>query len=486
MKKMADIWVPKKVPLFQSKELHGRVCIDLHNTRSGSNERIEAHNVVTDAVDEFMLLNYFSFMRMNNGARYGNVYMGLFGGCCLFEDEINGGNMLPLGANKLVGYAGDSQTVSGNRGYYNSAESSFNDISGIARTVWDWGTAQANGTIKAVARTSSSAGNGSFGNTNASNELGYALPQDMADNYSNHFAIIGIDKADGKMFFFKSSNKGIYSMDFTPTFKIKDGGISTQRFPRSMSEMTLLCTADSDNSKPWWYDPVSKKIYKVGLVAAGSAQDGVIRLYEIDTTAVSPSMTYTDISLVGTRLVNSWPASCCSGGYIYLYGYDPNDVSQLGFYRVDISDPTDIRFYNLTTKLGAYGYTLQGLYDSWVEPWGVSGMNAEAQVYKNGTTYYTEICLDKNGNMMFGGISEPSLYWSTSYFRTSYPPLACGEGVDAWMCKTYQNYHYTNTNDSRWIFRNDFNYMATICNLGTAVTKTSSETMKLTYTLSDS
>lgn len=482
---MIDILIPKKVPLFKSKEIHGRVQIDLHNTRSGSNERIEAHNVVTNAVDEFMLLNYFSFMRYNSGARYGSVYAGLFGGVCLFEDQIGGGNMLPLGANKLVGYAGDSATISGNRGYFNSAESSFNGIAGIARSVWDWGTSQANGTINAVARTSSSAGNGSFGITSASNELGYALPQDMTDTSGNRFAIIGIDKADDKIFLFKSSNKGIYSAKFTPTFRINDGGITTSRFPRSMSEMTLLCTSSTNNAKVWWYNPTTKKIHWVGLVTAGTSQDGVIRVYEIDTTAITPSETYTDITLVGTRLVNSWAANCCSGGYIYLYGYNPGDVSEVGFYRVDMSDYTDIQFYNLSTKLTALGYPLNSIYDNWIQPWGVAGMCAQAYVYRLGTYYYCEVCMDKDGNFMFGGITEPNLYWSTSKFTSEYPPVAAGDGVDTWMMKTYQYYHYTSTNDTRYTVRNDFNYMATICNLGIAVTKTSSETMKLTYTLSD-
>ena len=112
-------------------------------------------------------------------------------------------------------------------------------------------------------------------------------------------------------------------------------------------------------------------------------------------------------------------------------------------------------------------------------------MCAQAYVYRLGTYYYCEVCMDKDGNFMFGGITEPNLYWSTSRFASEYPPVAAGDGVDTWMMKTYQYYHYTNTSDTRYTMRNDFNYMATICNLGTAVTKTSSETMKLTYTLSD-
>lgn len=488
--KMADIWIPKKVPLFQSKELHGRVRIDLHNVRSGSNERIEAHNVVTDAVDEFMLLNYFAFMRNNSGARYGSVYAGLFGGCCLFEEEINGGNMLPFGANKLVGYAGDSATISGNRGYYNGAESSFNGISGVARTVWDWGTSQANGTIKAVARTSSSTGNGSFGNKDASNESGRAIPQDMADNNTNYFGLVGTDKADGKMFLYRSSDSSYYVMNFTPTFKINDGSITWVRFPRAFSDLTRICgSAAGSNGNVHWYDPTTKKLHWIGIVTAGTVNDGVIRLYEVDTTALVPSETYTDITLVGAKIVNSWSGVILSGGYIYLYGYNPNDTSQLGIYRTSLADPTDIQFYNLTTRIAATGWTFVQLYNNRIRPWGVAGMEGLVRVQNAGNNYYSEFTMDKDGNFMFGGLTEPGLSWSTSEYNyyDRWEPLAAGEGVDNWMLK-YGNYlyNYSHVADTRkYIIRNDFNYMATICNLGTAVTKTSSETMKLTYTLSD-
>lgn len=483
--KMADIWVPKKVPLLQSKELHGRVRIDLHNVRSGSNERVEAHNVVTDAVDDFMLLNYLAFLRGESGARYGTVYSGLFGGVCLFEDEISGGNMLPLGANRLVGYAGTSTTVSGNRGYYNGSESSFNAISGVARTVWDWGTSQANGTIKAVARTSESAGNGSFGMANSSTRSFRLLPQDMADSNNNRYALIGVDKEDGKMFLYNSRDYGVYECGFTPTLKVSDGSISTLRYPRSLSQMRRLCTGNDTSCLARWYNPADKKIYDPHVSSGGTASVGVLGIREIDTTALSPQETWSTTTLAGSRLYNDWNSACCSGGYVYICGYNPDDVSQQGIYRVKLNDLSDVRFFNLSAQ-----YPVHDIYYHRVYPWGVAGCCGVMQTVYNGIYRWCEFVMDKDGNFKAGWWNEPGL-WSGSdsggYLDHRYLPLAAGEGVDTWPLKWYDYAASVETysNQTRSEIYNDFNYMATICNLGTAVTKTSSETMKLTYTLSD-
>lgn len=136
--------------------MKGKVTIELHDAKTGRlMQREEHHNLVTNAL-KYVLNCESSCGHVLEDDVFPIATRGL-GGILLFDgkltEDVNNVYMPGTGSH-LIGYAnGDTNTSDIHRGSYNSAESG--EISGGYKSVWDFGTAQCNGTIAAVARTSS-------------------------------------------------------------------------------------------------------------------------------------------------------------------------------------------------------------------------------------------------------------------------------------------------------------------------------------------
>lgn len=137
--------------------LKGSTKIILTNVETGEQEIHEDKNLITNAIDKIININ----MAMNIAP---NSYLlpiatKLLGGIMLFDGELteDPDNIhFPVEAH-LLGYA-DQNTNTNNiyRGSYNASESGKTETGFVS--VWDFGTSQANGEIKSVARTSYFAG----------------------------------------------------------------------------------------------------------------------------------------------------------------------------------------------------------------------------------------------------------------------------------------------------------------------------------------
>lgn len=156
----------------------GKSTIELRNAETGELEqRVEDENMVTNAV--YNILNYFN--RYNSGQLIGNMCQILnpllkncFGGIMLFENNIfeDVNSIFPPSDNLMIGKAAES--YNGNdltKGTLNTTESKdINDGKGY-RFVWDFATDRGNGTIRSVCLTSYAGG--SFGVLDSGVERGY-------------------------------------------------------------------------------------------------------------------------------------------------------------------------------------------------------------------------------------------------------------------------------------------------------------------------
>ena len=138
--------------------IKGHTKIELFNAKTGEREfEYEKDNLVTNAVQELIAFQTMIGRPMNN-----NVFpiaKNALGGILLFDgkltEDVNNTNF-PTEA-KLVGYASrDTNTDDAMRGSLNAIETHKTDTGYVS--VWDFGTAQANGTIQSVALTSAYAG----------------------------------------------------------------------------------------------------------------------------------------------------------------------------------------------------------------------------------------------------------------------------------------------------------------------------------------
>lgn len=133
--------------------MRGKAKIELFNAETGELERaVEDHNLVTNA------LAYIINIEAARGAALTeNVFpiaTNALGGVLLFDGELDESpdNIhFPTKDVHLVGYASTNSGTSERRGSFNTLESGPTDHGYVS--VWDFGTSQANGTIKAVART---------------------------------------------------------------------------------------------------------------------------------------------------------------------------------------------------------------------------------------------------------------------------------------------------------------------------------------------
>lgn len=137
--------------------LKGHTKIILTDVKTGKQEVHEDNNLITNAIDKIINCE----IAMNH---YPNDYLlpiatKLLGGIMLFDEELteSADNIhFPVEAH-LLGYAGQStNTTDKYRGSYNSGESGRTPTG--YKSVWDFGTNQGNGEIKAIARTHSQAG----------------------------------------------------------------------------------------------------------------------------------------------------------------------------------------------------------------------------------------------------------------------------------------------------------------------------------------
>ena len=147
--------------------LKGKTTIQLFNALTGFKEyeRTEK-NIVTNAVANALNLplesrlsnqDDWAFSVINNNLP---LYKNAYGGLLMFGDthteDVN--NCLPSTENTLVGMAGtDLSGINEKQGDYNIAESGA--IENGFRFVWDFATDRANGTIKSVSLTSVAGGN---------------------------------------------------------------------------------------------------------------------------------------------------------------------------------------------------------------------------------------------------------------------------------------------------------------------------------------
>ena len=132
--------------------MKGKTKIILTNVETGEQEVHEDTNLITDALDK--IINIEMAMNQAPNTHLLPIATKALGGLMLFDGPLteDPSNIhFPVDAH-LVGYANQStNTTDKYRGSYNTIESGKTDTGFVS--VWDFGTTQANGTIKAIART---------------------------------------------------------------------------------------------------------------------------------------------------------------------------------------------------------------------------------------------------------------------------------------------------------------------------------------------
>lgn len=462
--------------------LRGTTRIELTDVNAGEVETYENHNMVTNALRDVLKPLGLSKRPSRFFSDFVPYYEKLLGGILCFDKEIpeNADNYYPPADAALIGcaaYGVQNNTKNTFRGGFNQTESEINLKDRYVKYVYDFATSQANGTIASVCLTNKHGGFTSYGSKNASytrdyplmqsiceDNLQYVYPDKTGANTSSKYSgmtmgktelIFLIDRAKDCAYYFKFvDNTHIHitrRRTFLKTVSILDNVNTTKPLIEEI-EVPELGTALRIGYWGYNYDPASECLYicthsdyRVApdtsyLVTEIRMDTWKVKQYEVKNT--------TDKYL---RSDSNWQMFV-TDGYLYVKSYD----SPYELYKIQINNPANVVKFKRTNT---------------------SSVNGVPKFVINGRIYY-ENAYDQLliADTATNEIMPPE---AQSLFNSSYqvnvtpvrnePLLYFGD--------------YGTWSTTGWHMMS--NYLATINNLDTPVTKTADKTMKITYILQE-
>ena len=474
--------------------INGKTTFELTDVNTGEVEVIKDSNMITNGLQEFLrTYGYFGCDILNTDTmRNNSLWVNLLGGLFLFDSRLEENvenTFMPAGV-KMIGNGSKDLSNSGKvteLGSYNATESGLQS-DGSIKLVYDFSTAQANGTIACACLTSKIGGYMGMGNNSRAyaNE-NYNLSEFLSDYghiCQSNIAGAGIDTSH--ILYPVYSENAIY---FTNPYNIK--------------------YSSSQASQHW---SVTKKI-QILKVRAGFTGvsikdrrylDKVIATYDVDIPQnvldyMGTSTDYITISRDSERNVyvifnKSSSATLKAGAFCWIMKIDKDMQATAYKFTNNTGVELDIYDTNIITFDGDYLWIYA--YNSPYYLYGIKYTDStqiiETRINK-GSKYHL-YTIGKN----LIGIYDRS--WNSNYYApTVYDvvnrthkqvngiiksdahklvPFPDKKGV-----YLYVSYNSSNNNPCDLYVMKDPRYLATINNLSEPVVKTSSKTMKVTYTL---
>ena len=151
----------KIVEPYRFENIHGHVTIDLHNHKSGFTERVaEGDNLVTDAIKYITRAIVLSPNKLSLADYLPVASNRILGGLMIFDGALTESPSnceFPGNVHFLASAGNDAVTARYTTGQKNDAESG--PVENGYKTVWDFSTNVANGNIASLARTDVRSGN---------------------------------------------------------------------------------------------------------------------------------------------------------------------------------------------------------------------------------------------------------------------------------------------------------------------------------------
>lgn len=473
--------------------LKGKTKIILTNVETGEQEVHEDENLVTNALGKIININVANNHPMNTHVL--PLATKTLGGLFLFDGELTEDpeNIhFPVEAH-LVGYGNhEVNTVDEFRGSYNSIESGKTSEGYVS--VWDFGTSQCNGTIKSVARTSDTAGADPF----------YRY---ISEGYATTGA--GVPSTDTGWTPIRYDGEYLYMLK---------GNSSTHEMRMARVKIPTLSFGVADYSSV-------ERVYE--LVASWNTELTTYEYYNSSRQEDTNTVTvYADTPLMYED---------GHDGFIYCVAYNPVSHTYGNIYPYDITYFTikygDGSYEKSETKRltsGLTGYPGQRSSDMY---WAYRGFghvnNGKLYMLSSSRKFIYIIPLDNVGaytsvrilsddtqdyvsfldriSPYAGGVYFEVYHYTTSSYEYLHG-IVYPDGVFLLPSHSYDGSNGNHGNLSRysdartcdadltiWNYYGDVSvqrfwdatYLGTINNLGTTITKTAAQTMKIIYTLID-
>ena len=461
--------------------LKGTMKIELTDVHTGKTETVLEQNMVTN-----QLSNIFRHMGYSKDpdkllTDWAPHYKTLLGGLLLFDTPIEEepDMVYPPAEANLVGcavYNMQNSTTNTVRGGYNATESELNTANGYMKYVYDFTTAQANGTIACACLTHAYGGYSGYGGkdvaNSTSNVLGlsidtgamhYVYPSFTGGSTGDHYSgltlgttevLFLIDPENDCAYYFRiNSAKGITIFKRRAMMR----SISVLTSPRTTKPILESTTLSLTTSIPtsyisWNFDPATNALYICGSSASYKAANTTFLITKIqfetwDVTQYSTSNTTgVQISTSGTRYCY------CHNGYAYIRSYN----SPYEIYKLEIGNAANV------VKMNRNGFTISG--------YPIFGIND--RIYYES---YDDQLRIVNGHSNTVLSPEAIRVCGSNSYQYSYTPVRNDRSL----------YYVSAGSTTYYGLALITNYLATLNNLAEPVTKTADKTMKVTYIIQE-
>ncbi len=463
-------------------QIKGTTKIELTDVNTGEVEVYENHNMVTNALSDIFRPLGLSKRPYRYFYDFTPYYQKLLGGILCFDTAIeeNPDNYYPPANANLIGcaaYGVQNNTVNTSRGGFNQTESEINLKDRYVKYVYDFATSQANGTIASVCLTHKHGGFTGYGYKDAVYNTSYPLMQTVAEDTLQYVhpdrtgaatsskysgmtigtteMIFLIDREKDCVYYFKVADKTHIHITkrraFLKSVSILDNVYNTKPLIEEI-ELDELTTELRIGYYGYNYDPVTDCLYICSCASYYAAPNANILVTEIklDTWEIR------EYEVVNTSNVNlqtggTWQFFV-TDGFLYIKSYNsPYDV-----YKIQIDNPANIIKMKRINASAVSGYP---------------------KFVINGRIYYE--CDDDQlliANTHTNEIITPE---AKSLFNSSHQVNVTPLRNEPLMY--FADYGTWSTHGWHMMC----NYLATINNLDTPVTKTADKTMKITYILQE-
>lgn len=452
-------------------KLHGYTRITLRNPISGNILKdVESENTFQGGV----IAQYLRTLGTNNGimedaeTKRNPLWQKIVGGLFLFQNTETAGNMYMTAGNRMIGnacYGVANATNPPELGSYNSNESSAS-ASAITQ-VYDFATNQANGTIGCVCLTSQVGGFMGYGNASKKSYDASSIWQWSYPSYQNSLAADPVNAPDGKLYGVIGNMNYQFGYDSTNHKLI----VKKSKVPMAKASVFdwIIDTVEIDvssiysemgNSQPQILCASGGKFYMFKNYTDWIASGATYKYWVYDPSDDSiTSKTFTNSS---SHSVSTSCVSVAHGILAFMSNteyhislFDETNGTHIGDIKAAEDDfPTG---YGMGNEV-SFGEMPQGLINTTFKFFNLADTRRAAQAIYDPVN---DTLLPCNGQPFFPSNTAPPNYYDL---------------VTNAMCLRGRYFTYKYNNPL---------YLATINNLNSPVTKTSAQTMKVTYTLTE-
>ncbi len=464
--------------------LKGHTKITITDTKTGVTRTASESNMVTDAVAELFSENPYN---MSSGvlASYAPIDTKCMGALLTFENPLDErqDNFYAPPENYVTSYANMETYVESadpKRGNYNTTESVSASTS---RTfVWDFDTAHGNGVVSALALTFPNAGKGYMYNANGFRRVAMRTGNTVANASGDVFSAIQnavcVDMANNRIV-------GITVNTTAVTVKNYFVPLSSMRLKSSFNltnDIKVTNTQEIDISALGitsiisWAAFYEDSSYRIFIQTSDNNTIAVIKINADDLSYNSATWTISSEYPV-KPLKGSWASLNCAlrNGYLYI---PLNDLS--GMVKININDDADMT--NIDFGFTGTLFSVYSLYKSSGTTWYWTNRAALAQF--NDYIYGSNFLIDNNDNVVQVSLGASSQFdQALRFFMCGVYAISLGIRIEG---RGEYNAPWNPSAYTPVIGLWHGSYLATVNNLASPVEKTASDTMKITYTISES